>query len=367
MEISKETRQIILDNLITLGDVFGNSTVKDFAERVYPQISSMKPIYDTRFSTAIQEIWQHMDMNDDWPIEYLFYTRLKVLDMSDDEFLYFLEQYVSPTIKRRRRNEDEEWETIPQLEIAAVINRYLDHDGYHLTESEQIGDRVRFKAESSRVGVRGAVKNIIFAARYKPEIAFDDALNNDIRITANTEHCLIFDKEIPSNGLHWEELVEWYACKEGITNNKEKVFCKRLQEAMDSEPEKILLNAYYTCIHTKNINPPALIPQVYLYYDPLTWKQRGYKLFEHQKMDFLMLFSHRNRVVIEIDGKQHYAEGEVASPKRYAEMVAAQREMSLFGYDVYRFGGYEFCGNQETVYSNLTQFFERLFTKYRVL
>ena len=74
---------------------------------------------------------------------------------------------------------------------------------------------------------------------------------------------------------------------------------------------------------------PALIPQVYLYYDPQTLKQRGYKLFEHQKMDFLMIFSHKDRIVIEIDGKQHYAEGATASPKLYSEMVRAHREMSL--------------------------------------
>ena len=73
---------------------------------------------------------------------------------------------------------------------------------------------------------------------------------------------------------------------------------------------------------------PALIPQVYLYYDPQTLKQRGYKLFEHQKMDFLMVFSHKDRVVIEIDGKQHYVEGNSASPRLYSEMIRAQREIT---------------------------------------
>ena len=63
-----------------------------------------------------------------------------------------------------------------------------------------------------------------------------------------------------------------------------------------------------------DLDLPALIPQVYPYYDPHTLKQRGYKLFEHQKMDFLMILSHKDRVVIEIDGKQYYAEGSTASP-----------------------------------------------------
>ena len=84
-------------------------------------------------------------------------------------------------------------------------------------------------------------------------------------------------------------------------------------------------------------------------------------------MDFLMIFSHRDRVVSEIDGKQHYADGDIAKPSLYAEMVKAQREMTLYGYDVYRFGGAEFCGEQNNVITSLQPFFERLFSKYRAI
>lgn len=47
--------------------------------------------------------------------------------------------------------------------------------------------------------------------------------------------------------------------------------------------------------------------------------------------------------------------------------------MSLFGYDVYRFGGYEFKGAaadekiKRNVIDNLKQFFTRLFQKYDIL
>ena len=58
-------------------------------------------------------------------------------------------------------------------------------------------------------------------------------------------------------------------------------------------------------------------------------------------MDFLLLLPGRQRVVIEIDGKQHYADGETASPQRYATMVAEDRNLRLLGYEVYRFGGHE--------------------------
>ena len=77
--------------------------------------------------------------------------------------------------------------------------------------------------------------------------------------------------------------------------------------------------------------------------------------------------------VIEIDGKQHYADGDRASPRLYSEMVKAQREMSLYGYDVYRFGGYEFKNAAESdsikqeLLKNLKEFFVRLFQKYNIL
>lgn len=54
-------------------------------------------------------------------------------------------------------------------------------------------------------------------------------------------------------------------------------------------------------------------------------------------------------------------------------MVKAQRELSLYGYDVYRFGGYEFANAAESdrvkqeLLKKLKEFFVRLFQKYNVL
>lgn len=62
-------------------------------------------------------------------------------------------------------------------------------------------------------------------------------------------------------------------------------------------------------------------------------------VYTHQRMDFLMLLPNGIRVVIEIDGKQHYSKNDIASPKLYAEMMANTRELQLKGYEVYRFGG----------------------------
>jgi very-short-patch-repair endonuclease len=60
-------------------------------------------------------------------------------------------------------------------------------------------------------------------------------------------------------------------------------------------------------------------------------------------MDFLLLMSRRSRIVLEVDGRHHYAdETGSGDPARYGRMVAEDRVLRLAGYEVYRFGGYEF-------------------------
>jgi len=368
--IIDETRRSVVDAILAMGSLTGDMQYHEFAKLVCPSLTD----------DLLSEIARHMDRFDDWPESYLVNTVIDYLNLTDEEFMFFLEQYVNPNNHHWRWNDQEERrENIHNSELVDVINRYLEHDGYKLMVKDTIGDKHFYHCVSTKAGVRGAVKNIIFAAKYKPEIVFDDALNNDIRITKNANQCLIYDRPIPPNGLMWSELIEWYAEENAITQNQENVFIRRLCDCLDvsfkangakTGPETWMLQAYYELKNELHIDVPALIPQVYLYYDPQTQKERGYKLFEHQKMDYLMIFSHRDRVVIEIDGKQHYADGDRASPKLYSEMVRAHREMSLFGYDVYRFGGYEFLGAdqdeeiKQRILANLKEFFVRLFQKY---
>jgi very-short-patch-repair endonuclease len=65
-------------------------------------------------------------------------------------------------------------------------------------------------------------------------------------------------------------------------------------------------------------------------------------------MDFLLLLPGRRRVVLELDGRQHYADEQGrADTARYAEMVAEDRKLRLAGYEVYRFGGAEFVDRKQ--------------------
>lgn len=133
-----------------------------------------------------------------------------------------------------------------------------------------------------------------------------------------------------SNGLSWSELVEWWKTKTKSTARnadiKNELFV-RLRDSLDSEAERIFFKEYYMSYKDYK-DFPALIPQVYLHYDPFSKNVRGNSIiYMHQRMDFLMLLPDGIRIIFEIDGKQHYSKDEKAAPELYAEMVTDTRNL----------------------------------------
>jgi very-short-patch-repair endonuclease len=221
-----------------------------------------------------------------------------------------------------------------------------------------------------------SIKNIIFASNYlKPEIILSDSLTNQIQIIENEEFCLIYDRPIKIHGLLWMELVDWWKYLTNIENisvsEVGKRLFKRLKESMrDNQVEILFFETYYNKLYprlTKQL--PALIPQVYLHYDPYTLqalkKMSKGKRLTRQRMDFLLLLPRSQRIVIEIDGKQHYSDNEGrANPNQYSEMVAEDRKLKLSGYEIYRFGGYELMQANASIV--IEDFFLKLFSKYEI-
>jgi len=110
---------------------------------------------------------------------------------------------------------------------------------------------------------------------------------------------------------------------------------------------------------------PALLPEVWLHWDAKTVHERGVNALVRSRMDFLLLLPNDVRVVIEIDGKEHYANDDIACPKKYSEMVNADRLLKLDGYQVFRFGGYEL--KEESAFELIKEFWTRLYRKYDVI
>ena len=254
-----------------------------------------------------------------------------------------------------------------------VRNRLMSLSGTELTDmvrlvAEEYGDQslAALVGPTGLRGVDGELRNLIFAAHGpKPRIVLRDAINNVIEIVENADKCLVYDRPLDTAGLSWGQLTAWWTetSPEAGANPARSLF-QRLRASLDSPAEKVLFNAY-GARHGQDGGDmvPGLLPQIYLHYDPYTVRElarREGEPLKRQRMDFLMLFADRSRVVIEVDGKQHYADDDIASPRRYAEMVSEDRRLSLAGYEVYRFGGAELHPDDPAAPHRVQQFFDAL-------
>jgi hypothetical protein len=249
------------------------------------------------------------------------------------------------------------------FDLAKRIAEYYGDD--HLTEVlGGLGPR----------GVDGELKQLIFAADGpKPRIILRDAINNVIEIIENAEHCLIYDRPVGPNGLSWADLTEWWADAEGSdpsTPETRRSLYNRLRGSLstDSPAERVLFDAYKTRYRRElEGRMPALIPQVYLHYDPYTARELvtgpGQTLVR-QRMDFLLLLPNRVRVVVEVDGKQHYSKYDRPDPERYAEMMHEDRRLRLAGYELYRFGAAELLRDGGP--RDADRFFDELLARHAV-
>jgi hypothetical protein len=303
--------------------------------------------------------YSHAQLFDEW----------QLFEWPDKRVFVLLEQLVHPRV----RNEDDE-----QDDWVAFLNGIVEADGLQLVESDRISKRRVFTIERRTPGSLSKPKNLVFASKGpKPELGFKDAVSNDIVILKHAEHCLIYEDGIGEDGLSWEALIVWWAKIQNVAPTDQvvrKALGQRLLESVGSRPEQHLFSEYFRQFSEK-LGPrlPALLPQVYLHYDPVSLRElerRGEtKRFLVQRMDFLLLLRDRVRVVLEVDGQQHYSEGEEPatkpSPAVYAETVKADRALRLAGYEVYRFGGYELM-DRDRAGRAVQEFFNGLFRRHGV-
>lgn len=152
----------------------------------------------------------------------------------------------------------------------------LVHDGYEIVQAGDISGAPVFSWRRIALGVRGSMKNLIFAAvGPKPEIVLDDAVNNDLRVVRNEENCLVYDRPLSGDGLLWSELSAWWADREQLTGESKRVISRslyqRLLASIDGNGAERRVFAAYGRRYARNREDiPALLPQVYLHYDPYT-------------------------------------------------------------------------------------------------
>jgi hypothetical protein len=105
--------------------------------------------------------------------------------------------------------------------------------------------------------------------------------SNDVKIVRNADKVVVFEKALPSGLLSWADLQAWWSEKMGIKEDAEakKTRYKRLLQSVKqsgSLGELAMFRAYFE--HFDRLEPaslPALLPQVYLHYDPYTKRERN--------------------------------------------------------------------------------------------
>ncbi|MFF2611767.1 hypothetical protein [Kitasatospora sp. NPDC058046] len=359
--ITDVTRRRLRERLPT--DWWGTLDEVQFLGRLY-DLDNL-PSGDHRHASATQDIGHHCIADPyDWEADWIWTDPRFALADGDEYLLRFLAEMLHPEVRT---------DATEVGQLKTLINATLVHDGYELTETDSISGAPVFIPRPIGAGVTGTMKNLFFASNGpKPEFVLGDAINNDILVVKNGEFCLQYDRPLAAPGLTWGDLMDWWRIQapfpEGTTGEAVgKSLYRRLWASLHYDPkqpeaitpERLLFRTYcrHYPINETGAAYPALLPQVYLHLDPRTRAERGGKdsVLGRERMDFLLLLPGAVRIVVEVDGKQHYAEGAVASPRLYSKMVADDRALRLKGYQVYRFGGHEL--GQETAPAMLRDFF----------
>lgn len=315
--------------------------------------------WGTAESGMVADIYRHFVRNpEDADVEWLF-DKLQVFDITAQRFRRWIEGLTSPDVQT---------DVEAQLAIVAAMNSVLRDCGSELRHVEDAEGYPLFALASLRTH-RNRPKNIIFASLSKPDIRLSDTLENEIEILSDTSQVLIYDRPVSADGLRWRDLQEWWAeqAKEKDAVRAKNALYRRLVQSLPdtSPPQQALFDAFFRGFGQAVYNLPALLPEVWLHWDFKTVKERGARALLNHRMDFLMLLPGGVRVVIEVDGKQHYADqcGR-ASTSKYTELVVGARELTLSGYEVYRFSGLELQADDAK--ANVKTFFMALFARHKV-
>jgi len=311
--------------------------------------------------SLMDEIEQYVHRNPgDWSAEMLL-DNLGAFNCCDRRFALFLEGLASGDVRPDEPG---------QRQFVAAVNEPLRGCGVELRESGTDGGYPIFSLVSLAAGSRGRPKNIIFASSVKPDLRFRDAVDNDVEIVTNADRVLVYDRPIAADGLRWRDLQGWWAETRDLSDGEEakKSLYARLKECLPSEspPQIRLFDGFYRGFGAAVPDLPALLPEVWLHWDPKTVAERGRNALPRFRMDFLLLLPGGARIVVEVDGRHHYADQSGhADPSRYGAMVSADRDLRLAGYEVFRFGADELVDEAASP-KVVKGFFDSLFKKYGI-
>ncbi|EAU40968.1 hypothetical protein FP2506_18809 [Fulvimarina pelagi HTCC2506] len=165
-KISERTRAAILDEMRARNTVwYGGLDEIGFLSRVF-DLSSM-PSFDSRYSNAEGDIWQHCVNNDDWPLEWIYTDRrFRLYGAEQSIFLKFICEVLHPVV----RKDDSEQDL-----LAEAFNGHLRTDGWELVEDALIQGRPVYVAQRKIHALGGSVQRIkAVAATLNSDTLYED-------------------------------------------------------------------------------------------------------------------------------------------------------------------------------------------------
>ena len=179
--------------------------------------------------------------------------------------------------------------------------------------------------ESKSLGL----KQLFYGCKYKPDII----INANGFMSDRSGNSLDYRGSFSASGVTVSDIDKYF-----LGQNRDQMEIARFcGNSMQVECEILFYHAYFVqfikpYLENKNSAPIALLPQVYLNWDPFTKKQRGYKLV-NQKVDFLWYGPNHFPLVIEIDGPSHWEFPDVG----YRVQCEFDRDLMDRGFHIRRF------------------------------
>lgn len=313
-------------------------------------------VWGPHLGTLRSDIQRHViGFRGDWSTEDLF-EQLRAFEAPHARFGRFLEGLAAPEVLP-----DEQ----AQRRFVELANRHLQPVGAQLREEGETDGYPQFHLHKLGRGTARRPRNLIFATQGKPDIRFTSALDNDIEIAEQADKILVYNHPVGKNGLLWKDLLSWWQETRSIadTETASRTLYDRMQASLprESAGQRHLFWLYHNLYKGQLHDVPALLPEIWVHWDPKTIRERGERAMQNLRMDFLMLLPGNRRVVLEVDGMQHYTRDGGAAPDsaKYAATMAGDRDLKFRGYEVFRFGHDE-LRDRDRARPVLTDFFRTL-------
>jgi len=298
-----------------------------------------------------REIERHVIRNpDDWTVLELF-RQIGALGSSDRRFALLIQGLLSGST-----NPDEGRQRV----LVDAVSPALARAGLKIIETGSRRGYPEFTIVRTGTRVRPPQLILFASIGAKPDLRLSEVLDQEVESLDAEDVVLRYDRPISEQGLSWAEVQQWWAERKALSPDDAKLnlWSRLLASIPTSSPPQLALFKEYHQLYGRRPEFLALLPEVWVHWDPVTKARRGDHAMLSQRMDFLMLAPGHRRIVLEVDGIQHYSKNGKPSAAAYAETTRADRDLRLSSYEVYRFSGYEL--SDQRARPTVSEFFSRL-------